>query len=124
MRLLVVLAGLVATPFAAWPAPGAATRSSVTAAARPQQTDAQIESTIKAKLAKSKIGADGFKARVQGGIVYWEGTTNVIQHKGAATRMAKTSGARAVVNNIKIGESGQRGAERNTEVRRAVVGKR
>ena len=36
-------------------------------------SDAEIEATIKAKLAKSKIGKDGFTVRVQGGIAYWEG---------------------------------------------------
>jgi hypothetical protein len=36
------------------------------------------------------------------GVVTWEGNTSVIQHKGAATRMAKTAGAAQVVNNIQI----------------------
>jgi hypothetical protein len=79
------------------------------------QTDAQIEQTIKAKLAKSKIGADHFKVRVQGGVAYWEGNTNVIQHKGSATRMAKTAGARAVVNNIQISDAAKQKARDNLE---------
>ena len=37
---------------------------------------------------------DGFTVRVQGGIAYWDGSTSVVQHKGAATRMAKTAGAK------------------------------
>jgi hypothetical protein len=65
-------------------------------------TDAQIEATIKAKLAKSKIGKDGFHFHVQHGVVTWEGNTNVVQHKGSATRMAKAAGAVQVVNNIQI----------------------
>lgn len=65
-------------------------------------SDAQIEATIKAKLAKSKIGKDGFRFRVQRGVVTWEGSTNVIQHKGSATRMARAAGAVQVVNNIQI----------------------
>ena len=76
----------------------------------PSQTTAQqdkfIEATIRAKLAKSKIGKDGFTVRVQGGVAYWEGTTAVPQHKGAATRMAHTSGAPNVINNIKVTQSG------------------
>jgi|tagenome__1003787_1003787.scaffolds.fasta_scaffold20456509_2 hypothetical protein len=68
----------------------------------PAATDAQIESTIRMKLAKSKIGKDGFRFRVQHGVVTWEGNTNVIQHKGSATRMARTAGAVQVVNNIQI----------------------
>ncbi len=66
------------------------------------QQDQQIEAAIRAKLAKSKIGKDGFKVRVQGGVAFWEGTTTVVQHKGSATRMAKTAGAHGVVNNIKV----------------------
>ncbi len=68
----------------------------------PPPTDAQIESQLQAKLAKSVVGKDGFTARVKAGVVYWEGSTTVAQHKGAATRMAKSSGARRVVNNIKV----------------------
>jgi hypothetical protein len=65
-------------------------------------SDAQLESTIRAKLAKSKIGKDGFKFRVARGVVTWEGSTQIPQHKGAATRMARTSGAVDVVNKIQV----------------------
>jgi osmotically-inducible protein OsmY len=65
-------------------------------------SDSQLESTIRAKLAKSKIGKDGFKFKVARGIVTWEGSTQVPQHKGAATRMARTAGAVDVVNNIQV----------------------
>ncbi len=65
-------------------------------------TDAQLESAIRAKLAKSKIGKDGFKFKVARGIVTWEGSTQIPQHKGAATRMARTAGAVDVVNNIQV----------------------
>jgi hypothetical protein len=65
-------------------------------------TDAQIDATLRTKLAKSKIGKDGFHYRVARGIVTWEGSTNVVQHKGAATRMAHSAGAVGVVNHIQI----------------------
>lgn len=78
-------------------------------------TDAQIEQILKAKLAKSKIGEDKLTFRVQGGVVTWNGSTNVIQHKGTATRMAKTSGARAVVNNIQVSEAAKQRARENLE---------
>ncbi len=65
-------------------------------------SDAQIEASIRTKLAKSKIGKDGFRFHVQRGVVTWEGTTNVPQHKGSATRMARTAGAVEVVNNIQV----------------------
>jgi hypothetical protein len=79
------------------------------------QEDKQIEATIRAKLVKSKIGKDGFTVRVQGGIAYWEGKTEVVQHKGSATRMAKTAGAKSVVNNIKISDAAKEKAADNLE---------
>lgn len=89
------------------------------------QEDKAIEGLIRAKLAKSKIGLDGFTVRVQGGVATWEGATDVIQHKGAATRMARTAGARVVVNNIKIGDSARRKATDNlTQGRRRAQVKR
>jgi hypothetical protein len=82
-------------------------------------SDAQIEATIRTKLAKSKIGKDGFRFHVQRGVVTWEGTTNVVQHKGSATRMAKAAGASQVVNNIQISASGKEKAASN--LKRAAV---
>ena len=79
------------------------------------QQDKQIEQTIREKLAKSKIGKDGFTVRVQGGVAYWDGNTSVVQHKGAATRMAKTAGAQAVVNNIKVSDAAKQKAADNLE---------
>ncbi|SRR5258708_7934472 len=92
----------------------------------PRRSDAEIEATIKTKLAKSKIGKDGFTIHVKNGIATWQGTTQVMQHKGAATRMAKTSGAIQVVNNIKISDDAKQraagnltGAPRRVEVKQA-----
>jgi|SRR5579864_4953044 len=90
------------------------------------QQDKLIEATIKGKLAKSKIGKDGFTVRVQGGVATWEGTTTVLQHKGAATRMAKTAGAKAVVNHIKVSDAAKQSAADNLDQgrRRAQVKRR
>jgi hypothetical protein len=77
--------------------------------------DAQIETEIRARLAKSVIGKDGFTVHVQGGVAYWDGTTSVVQHKGAATRMAKSSGATKVVNKIQIGDAAKQKAAENLE---------
>jgi osmotically-inducible protein OsmY len=106
--------------------------SKTVAKAKPQaaqgtsaQEDKAIEAAIRAKLEKSKIGLDGFKVHVQGGVATWEGTTDVIQHKGAATRMAKSSGAKVVVNNIKITDSAKaKAAENLDQGRRRVQVKR
>jgi hypothetical protein len=77
--------------------------------------DAQIQNDIRARLAKSVIGKDGLSVRVQGGVAYWDGTTSVVQHKGAATRMAKSAGAKKVVNNIKVGDDAKQKAAGNLE---------
>jgi hypothetical protein len=98
-------------------------RKAPTPAGTSAQEDKQIEINIRAKLAKSKIGKDGFTVRVQGGIAYWEGKTEVVQHKGSATRMAKTAGAKSVVNNIKVSDAAKDKAAENLEsgARRAQV---
>jgi hypothetical protein len=66
--------------------------------------DLQIEHKIQAKFAKSKIDADHFTVSVRGGVATIEGKTGVIQHKGVATRLAKTGGAVAVKNHIQISD--------------------
>ncbi len=66
--------------------------------------DAQIERNIRAKFTRSKINSEHFTVSVQNGVAIIEGKTNVIQHKGVATRLAKTGGAVAVQNHIQISE--------------------
>ena len=63
-------------------------------AAQPKLSDAQLEAVIRAKFAKSKINEDKFTVRVQGGVATIDGKTDVIQHKGAATRMCRPPGRR------------------------------
>jgi hypothetical protein len=98
--------------------PKPAAQRQAASASKPRLSDAAIEAAIKAKLAKSKIGADGFKVRVQGGVATWEGRTDVVQHKGAATRMAKTAGAIAVNNHIVVSEAARAKAQGNLEAGR------
>ena len=62
---------------------------------------------------------------VQGGIAYWDGKTDVVQHKGSATRMAKTAGAKGVVNHIKVSdEAKEKAADNLDEGRRRAQVKR
>jgi hypothetical protein len=96
-------------------APKAAPPAKTAPQAGSAQKDKEIEQTIRAKLAKSKVGKDGFTVRVQGGIAYWDGNTSVVQHKGSATRMAKTAGAIAVVNNIKVSDAAKQKAADNLD---------
>lgn len=81
-------------------------------------TDAQLENEIRARLARSKMAADGFQVRVQGGVATWEGKTSVVQRKGAATRMARSAGARAVVNKIQVDEAAKQKSAANLETGR------
>ncbi len=83
--------------------------------------DKAIEAKILAKLKKSKIGNDGFKIRVQGGVAFWDGATSIPQHKGAATRMAKSAGATRVVNNIQVSEDAKQKAAANLDTGRRRV---
>jgi osmotically-inducible protein OsmY len=88
-----------------------------------KRSDAEIEAAIRAKLTKSKIGKDGFTVHVHNGVATWQGSTKVMQHKGSATRMAKTAGATQVVNNIKISDEARAAAAGNLtgQPKRAVV---
>ncbi len=90
------------------------------ASVQPHLTDAQIQSRIQAKLSKSKIGRNGFKFTTVNGVTTIEGKANVIQHKGAATRMARTAGARAVVNNIQISDEARAAARSKLSASRRV----
>ena len=114
LRIICSTLFLTALLAAQTPKPAAAAKALPPQGTSAQQ-DKQIEATIRAKLATSKIGKDGFTVHVQGGIAYWEGNTNVVQHKGAATRMAKTAGARAVVNNIKTSDAAKEKAAANLD---------
>jgi hypothetical protein len=92
------------------PAERARAASTSHRAAQPQPgtaSDNEIQQTLEKKLAKSKVGKDGFRFHVSHEVVTWEGSTNVMQHKGAATRMARSAGAVQVVNNIQVSATGK-----------------
>src|SRR4051794_41458485 len=80
-----------------------------------RSADAKIEADIRARLAKSKINADHFTVRVQGGVATLEGRTDVVQHKGVATRLARSGGATAVNNRIQISDAARQKAANNLE---------
>ena len=86
------------------PAPaasGGAMKSTKSPVEQKTPADAQIERSIMTKLSKSKLNADHFTVSVSKGVATIEGSTNVMQHKGVMTRMAKSCGAVAVHNNIR-----------------------
>jgi hypothetical protein len=80
----------------------------VSALAATPKPDAAIEAAIRAKFAKSKISADNFRVSVKSGVAVLEGRTDIPQRKGVATRLAKTGGAREVVNKIQVGEAARK----------------
>ena len=94
-------------------------------AAKPQISDVELEKAIRARFAQSKAGADKFTVHVQGGVATIEGKTDVVQRKSAATRMAKTAGAKQVVNKIEVSQAASKKAADNlTQGRRRAQVKR
>jgi len=83
--------------------------------AAPAMSDLALQQTIQDKFAKSKAGGGKFAVKVQGGVAYLSGRAEVVQHKGAATRMAKTAGARRVVNNIALTEAARQRAAKSMD---------
>jgi lipopolysaccharide export system protein LptA len=112
-----MLAGLLsaAAPQSSKTPPVIHQRSNAAVASKAHESDSIIEANIRARFAKSKINADKFTVHVQGGIATIEGRTDVMQHKGVATRMAKTGGALAVNNHVQISEAAKQKAAENLE---------
>jgi hypothetical protein len=106
--LILALAAICAAAQAAPPAPARPARS-----ARAALGDKELEAAIRARFARSKINEDRFTVHVQGGVATIEGRTNVLQHKGVATRLAKAAGARAVVNRVEPSEEAKLRASEN-----------
>ena len=115
MILLFAAAAWTAGIPAAAPHPAAAKPAATKTASQPAKPDAEIEKAIRAKFAKSKIGVEKYQVHVQGGVATIEGKTDVVQHKGVATRLAKSGGAVAVANHIQISEAAREKAAANLE---------
>lgn len=113
--LICGMAALAALLNAATPARPrtAATHARSSATGNTPLSDRELEAAIRARFARSKIAANGFQVRVQGGVATLEGRTNVIQHKGTATRLARAAGARQVVNRIELSEAARQRAAAN-----------
>jgi len=97
-------------------------------AGNPPPTDVALENAIRQRFAKSKCAEDKFTVRVQGGVATLEGKTNVVQRKGAATRMARAAGAKRVINKIEVSEAARQKAasslatgRRRAQVKRSEV---
>jgi len=110
MRVITIILWLSIGLFAEVPPQGAQTHKRITTPV-PKLDDAEIDQALRAKLAKSKMARNGFTVKVNNGTATIEGKANIIQHKGAMTRMAKTAGATRVVNNIQISEEAKEKAK-------------
>ena len=86
-------------------------------------TDQQLERAILERFARSKIARNHFQVGVQGGVATLTGKTDVLQHKGVATRLAKNAGARQVVDRIEVSDAAKQKASANlaTGRRRAQI---
>jgi hypothetical protein len=82
-------------------------------AAHPTAPDAEVEKAIRARFAASKISTHHFQVHVQGGVATIEGQTDVLQHKGVATRLAKSAGATTVVNRVAVSQAAKDKAAKN-----------
>lgn len=109
--LALAVTGMMAEPQSPARKPPAASP----AKSQPKLTDAQLEAAIRAKFAKSKIHEDKFTVRVQGGVAHIDGKTDVLQHKGVATRMARTAGAVMVDNRVQVSQEAKDKAAGNLE---------
>ena len=116
IAILIFLAGL----HQARPADNPVSTPKKTTAAKPHptvgstaQTDAALEKAIRERFAESKIASDKFEVHVQGGRTTLTGSTDVLQHKGVATRLARTQGATEVVNNIEPSDQARQKAAAN-----------
>jgi len=121
MHHIKMMAALLLAAATGWSAGSPAVSSKpqpAKAAASHAKSDAEIEKEIRAKFTESKINQDKFQVRVQGGVATIEGKTDVIQHKGVATRLAKGGGALAVANHIQISEAAREKAAKNLETGR------
>ena len=101
--------------------PGSTTKTSATprtharsgAGGSSAANDVELEKAIRARFASSKINADKFEVHVQGGVATLAGRTDVLQHKGTATRLAKSMGAQQVVNRIEVSQAARDKASAN-----------
>jgi len=116
LAFLAAVAGFGQTHPVAKPA---ATTKKTTASSAPSHgsanrlSDAQIEKDIRERFAASKIATDKFEVHVQGGRATITGKTDVLQHKGTATRMARSAGATDVANNVEPSDAAREKAAAN-----------
>src|ERR1700692_2618816 len=91
----------------------ASTTAKKTTGGHSASDDTQVEKAIRARFAASKISKNKFEVHVQGGVATISGKTDVLQHKGTATRLAKSAGAKQVVNKVEVSDAAKDKAAAN-----------
>ncbi len=96
------------------PLPGQTQESApVSSANRPELTaEKALADAIRRRFEASKISSNNFTVRVIRKKAIIEGSTDIIQHKGVATRLARLAGAESVDNRIEISKRARDKANR------------
>jgi len=102
LRRALTIAAMALSLAAALQPAEAPTKSQSKPAAAPHWKDAELKKAIEQRIARSAIAADRFKVDVNDCVAHITGQTEVIQHKGVATRLAKSMGARSVKNDVEV----------------------
>ena len=97
-------------PTLGWAVAIAVTMLGAFAAAPATRSDAEIARKFREKLSKSKLKSEGIQIKVEKGTATITGRTDILQHKGTATRMAKSSGATQIHNEMVVGEAARKAA--------------
>lgn len=101
-----------ASPAAKTSEPKAARTGTASGKAAPVISDEALERAIRQRFAKSAIASNGFSVSVSGGAATLRGVARVAQHKGVATRLARSAGARQVRNEIELGPAARETMQR------------
>lgn len=104
-RILTIGALALSLAAALQPAEAPVKSQSKSTASAPHWKDAELRKAIEQRFARSAIAVDKFKVDVNDGVAHITGKTDVIQHKGVATRLARSMGARAVKNDVEVSQA-------------------
>ena len=107
-RILAIAAAVLLSSTALQPAEAPNKAEPKTAA--PRWKDAELRKAIEDRFARSAIAADHFKIEVNNSVARITGKTDVIQHKGVATRLARSMGAKEVRNEVEVSEAARQKA--------------
>jgi osmotically-inducible protein OsmY len=109
-RAVTVFAAALLLAAVCWPTQAQSAQAKSQSKAAPKWKDAELKKTVEERLARSAIAVDHFKVEVSDGVVILTGKTDILQHKGVATRLARAVGAKEVRNQIEVSEAARQKA--------------